>query len=336
VGGRADLVRALVTGGGGFLGGAICRQLHAEGWQTRSLCRSRYHHLEPLGTEQIAGDIADAGCVSAAVQGCDLVFHAAAIASMAGPYARFFATNVTGTENVIAACRANGVRRLVFTSSPSVVHGGTHVRGADESLPYPESYLAHYPKTKAMAERAALSANDAELSVVSLRPHLIWGPGDTHLVPQIVARARAGRLRLIAGGTARVDTVFIEDAARAHLLAAERLAPDAACAGRAYFITQGAPIAVGEMINRILAAAGVAPVRRSVPLRLAYVAGWVLETLHRLLGRSGEPLMTRFMALQLGTDHWFDMSAARRDLGYQPRTSLEDGMAQLAEWLRRE
>jgi nucleoside-diphosphate-sugar epimerase len=327
--------RALVTGGGGFLGTSLCRQLRQAGWQVRSLSRSRYDHLEPLGVEQVRGDLADAGVVHQAAGACDIVFHNAARASMGGPYERFFATNVVGTQNVIAACRARGIARLVFTSSPSVAYDArTPVRGADERLPYPKSYLAHYPCTKAIAERVALAANGGDLAVVALRPHLIWGPGDNHLVPQIVARARAGRLRLINGGRALVDTVYVEDAARAHLLAAERLEPGAACAGRAYFITQGNPIAVGEMINQILAAAGVSPVRRSVPLPVAYAAGWLLETWHRCLRRPGEPLMTRFLALQLGTDHWFDISAARRDLGYEPQTSLQDGLSALASWLR--
>jgi nucleoside-diphosphate-sugar epimerase len=282
--------------------------------------------------EQIRGDLADRETVDAAVTGCDAVFHVAAKAAMWGPAREFYETNVTGTENVIAACRQHAVPRLVYTSTPSVVHAGGHIEGADESLPYATRFHAHYPRTKAVAEKAVLAANSADLATVALRPHLIWGPEDTNLVPQLVARARSGRLVFVGDGSNLVDSVFIDNAADAHIQAHDRLAPGEPCAGRFYFISNGEPMPIGVLINGIIGAAGLPPVERSVPLWLAWTLGAVFEGVHRLLPFSGEPRMTRMIASHLATAHWYDISAARRDLGYQPAVSIEEGFRRLAEW----
>ncbi len=324
------MVSALVTGGGGFLGTEICRQLRVAGWAVRSASRSRHDTLTELGIEQLTVDIGDAEAVRRAVQGVDVVFHTAALASMAGPWSRFLHTNILGTQNVLEACRAHGVPKVVFSSSPSVVHGGRSLHAVDESVPYARRFAAHYPRSKALAEQAVLAANSDRLATVALRPHLIWGPGDTHLVPQLVARARAGQLRLVGDGEALVDSVFIEDAARAHLLAADRLSPTAACAGKPYFITQGEPLPIGQLINRILAACGAPPVQRRVPVALAWTAGAVFELAHALARREDEPRMTRFLARQLSTAHYFDITAARRDLGYAPTHTIAQGLDKLA------
>lgn len=327
---------ALVTGGGGFLGGAIVRRLVERGWGVRSFSRGRYPDLERLGVDCRRGDLADARAVSQAVAGADVVFHVAAKAGVWGPYREYYEANVVGTRNVLEACRAHGVRKLVHTSSPSVVHSGDDIEGGDESLPYPDHFEAPYPETKAMAEQEVLASSDRDLATVALRPHLIWGPGDTQLVPRIVERGRSGALKLVDGGRKLVDSVYVDNAVDAHLLAAERLTPGAPCAGRAYFISNGEPVPVGELINRILAAAAVPPVTSSVPMGAAVAVGVVLETVHRLLGRRGEPRMTRFLARQLATAHWFDLTAARRDLGYEPRVSLDEGFERLRAWLRGE
>jgi len=250
----------LVTGAGGFLGGAVARQLRDRGGAVRSFSRSAYPAFTELGVEQIAGDLADAGAVARAVRGCDAVIHTAAKAGVWGPEHEYFCANVTGTRNVLAACRAHGVRTLVYTSSPSVVAGDHDLNGVDESVPYPPHHLAAYPRTKAQAEREVLAANGPDLATVALRPHLIWGPGDPHLVPRLLARARAGRLRRVGDGSNRIDTTYVENAAAAHLLALDRLRPGAACAGRAYFIAQGEPLPLWEFVNRVLALAGLPPV----------------------------------------------------------------------------
>ena len=325
-------MKALVTGGGGFLGGAIVRRLVARGWSVRTLQRGHYPALNELGAEQIRGDVADPDVVGRAVEGTDIVFHIAAKVEPWGAYPPFQRTNVRGTENVVSAMRRHRVPKLVFTSTPSVVHSGGDLAGADESAPYPEKFEAAYPQTKAMAEMAVLAANDDALSTVALRPRLIWGPQDTNLVPQLVARARAGQLRIVGDGTNLVDTVYIDNAVDAHLLAADRLEPGAACAGRSYFISNGEPVPLKKIINGILVAAGLPPEERSVPLAAALVAGAVFEILFKFFPSEGGPRMTRFVARNLASAHWFDISAARRDLGYEPRVSIEEGLVRLKAW----
>ena len=327
-------MKILVTGGGGFLGGAIVRMLRARGDEVRSFSRGTYPDLAALGVEQFRGDLDDAAAVDAATQGCELVFHVAAKAGIWGAYHDFYRANVTGTENVIAACRRHGIGRLVYTSSPSVVFDGRDVEGGDESLTYPPSYEAHYPATKAIAERLVLAASSPELAVTALRPHLIWGPGDNHLVPRIVQKARAGRLRRIGTRPNLVDTVYVDNAARAHLQAADRLSPGSAVAGKSYFISNGEPLPLWEMVNRILAAAGLPPVTRTVPPWLAVVLGAACEGAWGLLRLDGEPPMTRFVAHELATAHWFDISAARRDFGYAPEISIDEGLLRLRDWLQ--
>ena len=327
-------MKVLVTGGGGFLGGAIVRLLRARSDVVRSMTRSAYPWLDELGVEQTLGDLADSEAVEHAVEGCDAVIHTAAKAGVWGRYQDFFATNVTGTENVIAASQKVGVRKLIYTSTPSVVHPGGDIEGGNESLPYPKHFDAYYPETKALAEKAVLAANGPELTTVALRPHLIFGPGDPHLIPRVIARARAGKLRRIGSRPVRVDVTVVDNAAQAHLNALDRLAAGAACAGQPYFISNGEPVDLWVFIDRVLAEAGLPPVSRRVSAWKARLAGRVLESAYRLLRLPGEPPMTRFVASQLSTSHWYDITAARRDLGYEPAVSVEEGLRRLGEWLR--
>lgn len=323
-------MKALVTGGGGFLGAAIARRLAARGDQVRSFSRSRYPELEALGIECHTGDISDAVAVERASEGRDIVFHVAAKPGIWGPYADYFRTNVVGTRNVIAACRRLGIRRLVHASSPSVVFDGRDMEGVDESVPYPDHYEAAYPRTKAMAERAVLEANGNELATVALRPHLIWGPGDNHLIPRLLARAKANQLRRIGRRNPKVDSVYVDNAAHAHVLAGDRLAVGAPIAGRAYFITQGEPMPIWDLVDSILDAHGLPPVTGTVPTWLAVGLGGTLEAVHRMFRLSREPRMTRFLARELSTAHWFDITAAHRDLGYEPLVSTSEGLRRLA------
>jgi nucleoside-diphosphate-sugar epimerase len=329
LGGEKVAMTALVTGGGGFLGLAIVRRLVARGDSVRSLSRQSHSDLESLGVKEFLGDLSDSAAVERTVEGCDLVFHVAAKAGVWGPPDEYYRTNVVGTENILAACRNHGVRRLIYTSSPSVVFTGSDRAGIDETAPYANKFLAAYPYTKAIAERAVLAANGPDLATVALRPHLIWGPGDNHLIPRLIARARAGKLRRIGDGSNRVDAIYIDNAADAHLLAADRLAPGSPIAGNAYFLGQDSPVLLWDFINRILDTAGLPPVRRSLPAGVAYFMGGMLEAIHRTFGLSGEPRMTRFLARQLSTSHWFDLAAAKRDLGYVPAVSTEEGLRRL-------
>ncbi len=328
-------MNTLVTGGGGFLGSAIARLLVQRGDYVRSLSRQRHAALDSLGVEQTQADITAAAAVERAASGCDVVFHVAAKAGIAGRYRDYHRVNVTGTETVLNACRRVGVTRLVYTSSPSVVFDGHDMEGVDESVAYPKHHDAPYPATKAQAEQLVLAANGPAFATLALRPHLIWGPGDNHLVPRILARGGAGRLRRIGKTSKLIDSVYIDNAAEAHLLAADRLVPGSSVAGKAYFISNGEPLPLWDLVNRILAAGGVAPVTRSVPLWAALAAGWCLERVYGVLWPDAEPPMTRFLARELATAHWFDLTAARRDLGYVPRVSIDEGMRRLAASLRR-
>jgi nucleoside-diphosphate-sugar epimerase len=327
-------MKCLVTGGGGFLGSAVVRQLIARGDSVRTFQRGEYVDLAALGAECVRGDLADAAGLRRAATGMEAVFHVAAKPGVWGTYKDFHVPNVVGTQNVIAACALANVPRLIFTSSPSVVFDGSDESNITESTPYPKRYLAHYPKTKAMAEKLVLAANSGTLATVSLRPHLIWGPGDPHLVPRILARARSGRLSMIGKRKNLVDSTYIDNAALAHVLAADRLAGNSPCAGKAYFISNGEPIAMAELIRRILAAAGLDPVIPNIPSSIAYAAGGAMELSHKLLRLKSEPLLTRFVARQLSTAHWFDLTAARRDLGYVPAVSMDEGMRRLSVALR--
>jgi nucleoside-diphosphate-sugar epimerase len=228
--------------------------------------------------------------------------------------------------------KRHDVPKLVYTSTPSVVHAGHSIEGGDESLPYPDEFESPYPRSKAAAEASVLAANGSKLATVAIRPHLIWGPGDTNLVPQIVARARSGRLRFVGDGSNLVDTVYIDNAVDAHLAARDRLEVGAECAGKAFFISNGDPRPLRDIVNGIVIAAGLEPVDRTVSLPVALAVGRVFEVAHRALGRDGEPLMTRFIARNLATAHWYDISAARRLLGYQPRVSIEQGFERLRQW----
>jgi nucleoside-diphosphate-sugar epimerase len=326
-------MKALVTGGAGFLGGALVRALATRGDEVRSFSRGHHPEIVALGVEHFRGDLVESAALSQAVAGCDIVFHVAARVGGWGPAAAYHQTNVVGTENVIAACREQRVNRLVYTSTPSVVHTGADIEGGDESLPYATHFTASYPRTKAEAEKLVLASNAPDLATVALRPHLVWGPGDQQLLPRLLARARAGRLRLVGDGQKLVDTTYIDNAVSAHLSAGDALSPQASCAGRAYFIAQGEPMPSAELLNAFLRAADLPPETRTVSARFAWWAGAAAEACFHLLGRAEEPPLTRFAAEQLATAHWYDLGAARRDLGYEPAVSMEQGLIRLREYL---
>jgi len=324
----------LVTGGSGFLGGAVVRQLVARGDKVRSLQRGDAPQMRALGVDVVRADLGDRQAVVDAAKDCDAVLHIGAKAGVWGRHEDYYWANVIGTRNVIDACRENRVRRLVYTSTPSVIHVGGDVEGVDESAPLATHFDTAYPATKAEAESMVLAANNAMLATVALRPHLIWGPNDPQLTARILARGRAGRLRLVGGGMKKIDSVYIDNAVSAHLLALDRLAPAAACAGKVYFISQDEPMRQCDLINGILAAGGLPPCGKSISPGAAYVVGAVMEFFWRLTGRADEPMMTRFLARQLATAHWYDISAAKRDLGYVPQVSIAEGLQRLKVSLR--
>lgn len=322
----------LVTGGGGFLGGAIVRLLLSRGERVRTLSRGRYPDLEKMGVEHVAADLTDVEALRDGFRGVEAVFHAAAMFGTWGPYASYYQANTQGTLNVIEACRACGVSRLIFTSSPSVVFDGRDIEGSDESMPYPDHYEGPYPETKALAEQAVLAAACDGLPAIALRPHLIWGPGGYHLVERILSRAK--RLRLVGDGNNKVDTIYVDNAAWAHILAEKRLKEDPSLSGRVYFVSQDQPMAFAHMLNLILAAGGYPPVTRKISPALAHFIAVLCEGVYSLLRIQSEPPLTRFQAHAMAKEHWFNIDAIKRDLGYAPLVSTEEGLRRLSEWLK--
>jgi nucleoside-diphosphate-sugar epimerase len=323
--------QVLVTGGGGFLGKALVKKLKEKNYAVTSF--SRHHHtaLAEMDVPQILGDLTNATAVRQAVKGMQAVFHVAAKPGVWGPYESYYAVNVTGTGHVIAACLSEGVERLIYTSSPSVVFDGSDMENADESVPYPATYLAPYPETKSAAEKQVRKAAEQGLGVIILRPHLIWGPEDNHLLPGILKRAK--RLKIVGRTDDRMDTIYVDNAALAHVLAAQKLKENASLSGNVYFISQDDPVSKWEMVNAFLNAAGLPPVKKRISAGTAYAAGWCFEKIYTLLGIAAEPPMTRFVAKELATSHWFDISRAKKELGYFPEISTQEGLRRLKAWL---
>lgn len=323
-------MKILVTGGGGFLGSAVCRQLAGRGHEVVAFQRSPADHLQEHGVVPVQGSITDYPALLEASANCDAMVHTAGKAGIWGDADDFRAVNVDGTANAIRACRERGIRYLVHTSSPSVVHAGGDIEGADESLPLARHFPAPYPETKAAAERLVTEASGDGLGTTALRPHLIWGPGDPHILPRLLDKARGGRLALPAPDKV-IDTVFVENAALAHVMALEELMASARCAGKAYFVTNNEPLPQGEIIGKLLAALGVEVKIRAVPAGVARAAGALCERAWKSFGLKGEPPLTRFSVEQLATAHWYDTSAAERDFGYRPTVSIAEGLAILKE-----
>lgn len=323
----------LVTGGTGFLGSRIVDRLLREGRRVAVLGRTPSPALEARGVRFIRASLDDASAVRAACAGVETIYHVAAKVGVWGPQADFFRANVLGTRALLAGAREHGVKYFIHTSTPSVVYNGRDLRHADESLPLTEHCPSPYPLTKAIAEREVLAANSPDFRAVALRPHLIWGVGDPHLVPRLLARARAGRLRIVGRGDNRVDMVHVDNAVDAHLLAEAALRQGRG-AGRAYFITNAEPVALWDWINGLLQALGEPPVTKKVSASAAALVGAVCETAWKVLPLRGEPPMTRFIAAELAKDHWFDPAAARRDLGYVPQVSMAAGTAELVAALK--
>ncbi|HNG44716.1 MAG TPA: NAD-dependent epimerase/dehydratase family protein [Elusimicrobiota bacterium] len=322
-------MRALVTGGQGFLGLHLVRFLLGRGVAVRALVRRPAPEVEALGVECVVGDLRDPVAVRAACRDRDVVFHVAAHVALWGPWEDFFSVNVRGTENVLAGCRAEGVPRLVYTSTPSVVFDNSNQEGINESLPYPDVFLSPYPASKALAEKAVLAAHGRDgLCTVALRPHLIWGPDDPHIVGQLLKRARRGRLFLVGSGRNRVDVTYVDNCAEAHWQAAQALGPGSRLGGRAYFLSQGHPVPIAEFMRRVADAAGLSPRLFRIPYPVAWAAGWLMEKFGG--GESGVPLLTRFLAAELAKSHYYDIAAARTDFGYEPRITTDEGFRRLA------
>ena len=327
-------MEVLVTGGAGFLGRYIVEALLADGHKVHSFSRGEQGELASMGVTVHRGDLIDAATVHRVCSGKDAVFHVAAKAGIWGDRRSYFSVNLTGTENVIKACQAQGVPYLVHTSTPSVVFNRSAFQGQNEQLPYGKRWLCAYAESKAEAEKAVLAAQSKDLQVCALRPHLIFGPRDPHLLPRVIEAVRGKRLKVIGSGSNRVDVTFVKDAARAHINALAALQVGSA-RGKAYFISQGEPVLLWDWLNYILRALGLAELKKRIPLPIAYSLATLFESLWQTLPLKGEPPLTRFAAVELAKDHYFDLSNARKDLNFLPSYSMEDALAETIEDLKR-
>jgi 2-alkyl-3-oxoalkanoate reductase len=325
-------MRVLVTGGGGFLGSGIAKALHDKKHDVTVIGRNSYPHL-PKPIKQFQGDIRDFDFLRKIIAGKDAIFHTAAFPGIWGRAEDFYSINVDGTRNIIKSCLLSGVAKLIFTSSPSVIYGNSSLEGVDETVPYPEDYLCEYPRTKALAEKLVIEANGQDLATVSLRPHLIWGPGDPHLIPRLLAKADKGRLVRVGKGENKVDVIYIDNAVHAHLKACDALGFGKPSAGKVYFVSDGEPVNLWEWINEVLKKTNRVPVSRSISYRTASRLGCFLEGIYNWANIKKEPPMTRFLASQLATSHYFNISRARKDLGYEPVVSPDVGMHRLIQSL---
>jgi nucleoside-diphosphate-sugar epimerase len=320
-------VKILVTGGGGFLGKTILKQLKEFGYELFSFSRSKYSELEEMGVTCIQGDLSNYEDVKKALEGKDAVFHVAAKAGVWGPYEDYYQANFVGTKNIVDACLELGIKRMVHTSSPSTVLDNPDLAGVDESIPYPEKFSCAYAQTKAMAEKYVLEHHqDGKFMVVALRPHLIWGPGDPHIFPRIFEKAKKKQLKIIGDGTNKVDVIYVDNAAKGHIQAFHKLEEGSVVGGKVYFLGQNYPVRLWDFINEVLKRGGEKPVTVKLPFKFVYFMGAVFEFLFTLFRIKTDPPMTRFVCNQMGKDHYFSHAAAERDFGYNADISVEEGL----------
>jgi nucleoside-diphosphate-sugar epimerase len=326
--------KVLVTGGGGFVGKSIVTMLIERGVSCRVIGRNRYPEIEAMGGESVVGDISDRRAMLAATKDVDTVFHVAALAGIWGGWHDYYTTNVLGTENVIYGCQVNNVARLIYTSTPSVVFNQRDIMDGNESMPYGSHFLCHYAKSKMMAEKRVLAANSESLMSCAIRPHLIWGPEDPHLIPRLIESGRRKKLKIVGSGRNMVDISYIDNVAHGHILAADNLSSAGTAAGKAYFLGQEKPVVLWDWINTFFSKMNIPQVSSSVPFPAAYCIGGLLETGYRLFRLRGEPRMTRFLAYQLSKSHYFSHQSASRDLGYVPVVSTEEGIERMVGWMK--
>ena len=326
--------KVLVTGAGGFLGLSLTRMLIGNGVAVRSLNRNAYPSLRQLGVEEVLGDLQDYKTVNNAVKGVDAVFHVASKTGVWGSYQSYAGVNITGTENIIKACNQNNIKHLIYTSTPSVVFNRTDICNGNESLPYPSKFLCHYAETKAKAEELILNATDNNMSTTALRPHLIWGPEDTNLIPRLINKGRSGKLKKVGNGSNLVDIIYVDNAAQAHIQAWQELKDEKKCAGKAYFISQDKPVNLWNWIDDLFKATSTPAIKSKISFKSAYNIGAVIESIYHLIGIKSEPPMTRFIAEQLSKSHYFDISAAKQDFNYKPEVSTKEGLSRTITWIK--
>lgn len=326
-------IRVLITGGGGFVGRALSCRLVALGYLVSSFSRNSYSELEQLGVKQFQGDLANKYQVQKALENQDIVFHVAARAGFWGSDQEFYKTNVQGTRNIVNGCKKLGIKKLIYTSSASVVFQGQSIENGSADLPYPRKGQNAYARTKAQGEKLVLQGNSDTLMTLALRPHIIWGPGDQHLVPRLLKNAKSGKLRIIGSGKNKVDTVYIDNLIDAHVLALEALDHQPACRGKAYFITNNEPVHLWELINRILEIHQMPVLKKKISYPIALTLARLSSSFYRIFLPKKEPLLQPYLVHELALSHWFDGSESHRDLGYSPRINMDQALQLFASSL---
>lgn len=330
-------MKIIVTGGRGFLGTHLSKKLISLGHEVHTIGRSKveetydsnnkcFHHCNDLIKDNLP---------QAVWAGTELIFHVAAKAGIWGNYNEFYKTNVVITEKILKACENFGIPKLIYTSTPSVVFSGHPIRNGDESLAYGKTDLSPYAETKAIAERKVLNANiNGKFQTIALRPHLVWGNGDPHLLPRVISRHRSGKLKIVGDGKNYVDLTHIENVTHAHICAMQAMLKNKDLGGYSFFIGQGEPVNLWSWLNEMFGSVGLPTLSNQINHKNAYFAGRCLEKIWSILKLKGEPPMTRFVACQLAHDHWFSINSAKEKIGYQPIISMKDALDKSLPWLR--
>ena len=330
-------MKVLVTGGLGFVGHSLVRSLIAEGHEVHALGRTLNPPREKLCEElnYHCHDLSKSKLTDSWFRGTQTVFHVAAKAGIGGSYLDYKLANLCATESLLKTCAQMGVSKFIYTSTPSVVFSTRPISGGDESLPYSNEVFSPYASTKALAEQAVLAHdNPAGMRTLALRPHLIWGPGDPHLLPRVISRHHAGKLKIIGDGKNVVDLTHLENVVHAHLCAHRAMLSDRQLGGKAYFIGQNEPVPLWPWLNEMFDQLGLPSIDKTIPYKTAYHIGYILENVWKLLRLQSDPPMTRFVASQLAHDHWFSSVAAEKDLGYRPIITMKDALAKTLPWLQ--
>ncbi len=333
MGGKENSIKVLVTGGGGFLGMAIVKRLLENGYSVSSFSRSEYPEFQALGVQAFRGDLADRDSVSSAVENQDIVIHSGALAGFWGPAKNFYHSNVLGTQNIVDACLEFKVKKLLYISSASVVFSGKDIENGGPDIPYPKKHQNHYSRTKRLGEKLVLEANNEALKTISLRPHIILGPGDKHILPRLIDRAKSGKLRIIGNGRNFIDIVYIDNLVDACMCTLEAMDNSSECLGKSYFITNGQPVLLWDFINELLSGINQTRITKKIPAPVALVIAKTLTGITRILIPAKEPVLTPYLVKELSQNHWFNIEYSKRDLGYDPKVSNKETLEKLIQGL---